>query len=124
MPTPLPQLPAAAPVASAPAPVNDDAAVRKVVADYARAITDKDVDLFRSVMANFSSDDERRLRAAFQSNQKQRLEITIESVEVRAAEANVKLTRRDSIDDHTITSQQTMGLAKGSSGWVIKRISK
>jgi len=114
MPTPVPT----------PAPVKEEPLVRQAIANYAQAIESKDIDLFRAVMPGLSSADERNLRAAFAGNQRQTVQITIDSIQIRGNAATVRLTRNDTIANHTVTSHQTMALAKNGSAWVITHIGR
>jgi len=124
--------PVTAPVATLPATtapslsssVPDEPAIRKVVADYGRAIEQKDLGLFRSVKPNLSADEEQRLQAAFQATATQRVAITITAIQISGAQATVRMSRRDSVDGHTVTTQQTLNLAKGPGGWTIREIGK
>ena len=123
--TPPPANRGAAPSAPA-ATENDEAAVRRVVASYARAIENKDVALFRSVKPNLSGEEERRLQEGFRAVASQQVRITPTSVEIRGQEATVAAQRRDTIDAggrrQTVESRQTFRLARTSSGWVITDI--
>jgi len=130
---------AAQPVASTPPPVDraptppqpaspetDEAAVRRVVASYARAIESKDVALFRSVKPNLSGEEERRLQEGFRAVASQQVRLTPTSVEVRGQDATVIAARRDIIDAggrrQTVESRQTFRLTRTTSGWVISEI--
>ncbi|MGH9258237.1 MAG: protein kinase domain-containing protein [Vicinamibacterales bacterium] len=105
---------------------DDDAAIRRVVATYARAIETKDVALFRSVKPNLSSEEQRRIEAGFRAISSQRVAITILSIIHRGAEASVRLGRRDTIDaggrQQTVESRQTLTLIRTGTGWVIREI--
>ena len=57
--------PAPSPVA--PPEVNDESAIRRVVAAYARAIETKDLALFRSIKPNLGADEERRIQQGFRA---------------------------------------------------------
>ena len=61
--TPLPSPSASLP--PAPGAVGADAAVRRVIEEYGRAISSQDVALFRSLKPDLTADDEKRLREAF-----------------------------------------------------------
>ena len=130
-PPPTPRTPATSPSArpadaAAPAAVDEDAAIRKVTATYARAIESKDIGLFRSVKPNLSGEEERRLNDAFRAVSSQEVALTIQSVERKGNEATVRLRRRDTIHaggrDHTAERQQTLTLVRGENGWVITDI--
>ena len=102
---------------------DEDAAIRKVVAAYARAIENKDLALFRSIKPNLSGEEERRLQAGFRAVTTQRVTLTILSIQPRGDQAAVVLRRRDTIEvdrrRQTADSQQTLTLARARGGWVI-----
>ena len=108
---------------AAPPAEDEDAAIRKVVAAYARAIETKDVALFRSIKPNLSGEEERRLQAGFRAVTTQRVTLTILSIQPRGDQASVVLRRRDTIEvdrrQQTADSQQTLTLARARGGWVI-----
>jgi hypothetical protein len=109
-----------------PQPETDDAAVRRIVASYARAIESKDVALFRSVKPNLSAEEERRLQEGFRTVTSQQVRLSPTSVEIRGQEATVVAQRRDIIDAggrrQTVESRQTFRLTRNASGWVITDI--
>jgi hypothetical protein len=122
-----PQPPPARPTPAAESPVVDeDAAIRKTTATYARAIETKDLGLFRSIKPNLSGEEERRLREGFRAVASQDVAITIESIDRRGQQATVRLRRRDTIQAggrvHTTEGLQTLTLARGEHGWVITDI--
>ena len=118
-------LPPAAPPATTLAPVDDEAAVRKVVADYARAIETKDLALFRTLKPNLTPDDERRLREAFEGIRSQRVEMRILAVQVQGQTSTVRATRRDEINGKALSAvEQTFVLARGPAGWTIREIGR
>ena len=106
-----------------PSVEDDDAAIRKVVAAYARAIENKDMALFRSIKPNLSGEEERRLQAGFRAVATQRVAVTILSIQPRGDQASVVLRRRDTIEvdrrQQTADSQQTVTVARARGGWVI-----
>jgi hypothetical protein len=106
----------------------DDAAIRRVVATYARAIETKDLALYRSVKPNLSPDEQRRIEEGFRAVTSQQVNITIVSIEQRAQDASVRLRRRDTIQaggrQQTSESLQTMTLVRSASGWVIREIGR
>ena len=116
-----------APVAPPPAE-DDEAAIRRVVATYARAIETKDLSLFRSVKPNLSREDERRIAEGFRAVSLQQVNVTILSIERRGSEATVRLRRRDAIEAggrrQTTETDQSMTLARTGSGWVIVEIGR
>jgi hypothetical protein len=113
-PQPPPTLPAAA---------LDEPAVKRVIADYARAIESKDLVLFRSVNPGLSPDAEKRLKDAFRSVKSQGVAVTINSVRIDGNSATVRLTRRDTLDGKAMPPiEQTFTLTKGPGGWFIQKI--
>jgi hypothetical protein len=119
------------PQRAAPAPEprqaeTDETAIRRVVATYARAIETKDLALFRTVKPNMSADEQRRIEDGFRAVSAQRVRLTILSIEPHGQEATVHVQRRDTIQaagrEQTADSVQTMTLARGTSGWVIRDI--
>jgi tRNA A-37 threonylcarbamoyl transferase component Bud32 len=124
--------PATAPVAppasiavppSQPAPAGAEAAIRQVLADYARAIESQDVALFASVKPNLSGDERKRLEAAFKAIKSQQVRIAVESVQVAGTQATVRVARQDTINGKPQPPlQQTFRLALGPAGWKIEAI--
>ena len=107
------------------APSPDETAIRKVIADYAKAIENKDVDLFKSVKPNLSADEEKRARTAFASIQSQVVKITFLSIDMKEHQAVVKVTRRDTINGSIPGAfPQTFTMSKGRTGWVIEEIGR
>ncbi len=103
----------------------DESAIRKVIADYAKAIENKDVELFKSVKPNLSADEEKRARNAFASIQSQVVKITFLSIDMKEHQAVVKVTRRDTINGSIPGAfPQTFTLSKGRTGWVIDEIGR
>ena len=107
------------------APSADETAIRKVIADYARAIENKDVELFKTVKPNLSADEEKRARNAFASIQSQVVKITFLSIDLKDRQAVVKVTRRDTINGSIPGAfPQTFTMSKGRTGWVIDEIGR
>jgi serine/threonine protein kinase len=134
-----PEAPAAPPAAApkiepksdTPAPTgasseNDDAAIHRLIASYARAIESKDLTLFRTIKPNLSAQEERRLREGFRDVTSQRVAITVLSITRRGDEASVAVRRRDTIQaggrQQTVESQQTLRVSRVNGGWVITDI--
>jgi hypothetical protein len=113
-------------VTAAPGPESpDETAVRKLLGDYARAIEQKDLALFRAVKPNLTKEEEARLQKAFASIQSQVVKITIQSIQVQVRQATVRLMRRDTIDSSTIASfPQTLLLDREKDGWTIREINR
>ena len=107
------------------APSAEDAAIRKVIADYGRAIETKDLDLFKSVKPNLTEDEQRRTRTAFEAVNSQVVKITITAVVVDETDAVVRVSRRDTINGSIVSSfPQTFRLARGKAGWGIQEIGR
>jgi hypothetical protein len=108
---------------AAPSGEQDESAIRRVIGTYARAIENKDVQLFRSVVPNLSREAERRLEEGFRAVTSQRVDLTILSIERRGDRASVLVRRRDTIEvgrrQQTAESQQAMTLARTGRDWTI-----
>jgi ketosteroid isomerase-like protein len=135
--TPAEPLPNATPPPAAPRPSEppapppsrdaaDDAAIRRVVTTYGRAIETKDLALFRSVKPNMSGDEERRLQQGFRAVTSQRVNLTIASIDHRGDAASVVVQRRDVLESggrkQTVEARQVLSLARAGDGWVIVEI--
>ena len=107
--------PPAAPRVAAPAPApgpSDNELIRALVDDYERAIETRDLDLFRRIKPNLSSDEENRLRQAFQAG-RQNVNIEILELDVSDDTARVRLVRRDSVNgDFLPPFKQLLSLRK------------
>jgi len=113
------------PQASLPTDAGEETAIRRVIDDYARAIERKDLDLFKTVKPNLTSDEEKRARSAFASVQSQVVRITFVSIDVKERQAVVKVTRRDTINGSIPGAfPQTFNMTKGHAGWVIDGIGR
>jgi serine/threonine protein kinase len=122
-----PSAPAAAPAAApAPSAADDDAAIRRVIATYARAIENKDLALFRSLKPNLSPEEERRLENGFRAVSSQQVAITIVSIDRRRDDASVAIRRRDTITasgrTQTVESNQMLQLTRTPGGWIVMTI--
>ena len=108
--------------------VDDDAAIRSVVAAYARAIETKDLALFRSIKPNLGTDEERRIQQGFRAVTSQRVNITILSIDRRGDNATLLLRRQDIIEaggrKQSPESRQTMTLTRTNGTWVITEIGR
>jgi hypothetical protein len=104
----------------------DEAAIRRVTASYARAIETKDLALFRTIKPNLSREEERRLQDGFRAVTSQRVALTIVSLEHTGDEASVRIKRRDTIQaggrPQTVDTEQTLQLTRTAAGWVILAI--
>jgi len=116
---PAPTLPAA-PAPGAPGP---EPAIRKVIADYGRAIESKDIALFRAVKPNLTPDEEKRLQESFKAIKSQQVGITIEAVQVDGGLATVRVSRQDTINGTRVKPiQQVFRLVPSGSTWAIQTI--
>ena len=114
---------------AAPSPAEEDeAAIRRVVAAYARAIETKDLSLFRSVKPNLSREEERRIAEGFRAVSLQQVRLTVLVIDRRGSEATVRLRRRDVVEAggrrQTTETDQSLTLARTGSGWVIVDIGR
>jgi ketosteroid isomerase-like protein len=111
---------------AAPSAQEDEAAIRRVTATYARAIEEKDLALFRSIKPNLSREEERRLQEGFRAVTSQRVNLTVLSLDRRGDEASVVVRRQDTIEaggrQQTTESRQTMTLARTGGRWTIVQI--
>jgi hypothetical protein len=102
---------------------DDDDAVRHALQTYERAIENKDLALFKSVRPDLSGDEERRLRASFQQVDRQHVELQIDALAVTGDQAEVRVTRQDSVQSggrtQTSRSTQTIRLARRGAAWII-----
>ncbi|MGH9218729.1 MAG: hypothetical protein ACRD1W_05485, partial [Vicinamibacterales bacterium] len=127
-PSPVAPPPARTPASPAPAEVDDDTAIRRVVAAYARAIESKDLALFRSIKPNLGADEERRIQQGFRAVTSQKVNITIVSINRSGDRASLQLRRQDIIEAggrrQSPESRQTMTLAKSNGSWFIVEIGR
>jgi hypothetical protein len=114
----------AAPVSSAPFASQDEGPISAVIAEYARAIETRNLELFRSVKPILSGEEEQRLRAAFANTDAHSVKITLLSIEVKEPRATVRLARRDTIGSIVASFPQTIVLTRGPKGWTIDEIGK
>jgi hypothetical protein len=127
----VPQPPAETRPAETPKPApsadeRDDAAIRRLVATYGRAIEGKDLALFKSLKPNLTPDEERRLQQGFRAVTSQRVQLTIQSIDRRGDTATVVVQRRDDLDvggrRQTVEARQVLTLGRVKDGWVIVEI--
>jgi hypothetical protein len=105
-------------------PSTEEAAISAVLADYARAIETRDIELFRSVKPVLSPAEEQRLRAAFANTEAHTVKITLRSIELKEPHATVHLARRDTIGTIVASFPQTILLTRSAKGWAIEEIGK
>jgi predicted Ser/Thr protein kinase len=109
------------PVPATPRPAGSEAEVRQVIAEFGRAIENRDLALYRTLKPGLSSGDEKRLREAFKASTTQRVGITVDSVQVEGDRATVRATRQDVIDGRpTKAVAQTFQLVRVGAIWQIQ----
>ena len=124
-PTAAPQPSPSASLPPAPGSPADgsDAAVRRVIAEYGRAIGSQDLALFRSLKPDLSADEEKRLREAFKMIKSQVVGISVESVAIDGDRATVRVTRQDVVNGRPMKpAAQTFRLARSGANWQIQSI--
>ena len=122
---PITQAPATLPPVTVPPatqPVSEEPAVRRVIADYGRALQNKDLALFRSIKPNLSGSEEDKLRASFANIKDWRVNISVSSVEIDGNQATVRAARSDTVNGKPVSLRQTFVLTKGANGWTIREI--
>ncbi len=112
-----PAKPAAAPVET------DDAAIRRVIRTFERAIETKDIALYRSVRPNLSRAAENTLTTSFRQIDSQEIDITVDDLQINGRTASARLVRRDTLvtggRKQTQNSTQTLRFEKTEAGWII-----
>jgi|KBSSwiStaDraftv2_1062776.scaffolds.fasta_scaffold77104_2 serine/threonine protein kinase len=121
-PPPATPPPAAAPAAAAPVE-SDDAAIRRVIQTYRRAIETKDIALFRSVRPNLTRAAETTLMNSFRQIDSQQIELRVENLRIDGRTASAQIARRDTLITsgrrQVQNSTQTLRFAKTDAGWFI-----
>jgi serine/threonine protein kinase len=120
---------AAAPPAAPASPVEDDeAAIRRLVAAYGRAIETKDIALFRTLKPNLTPGERQTIENGFRAVGAQQVTLTIESIERQGPEASVRLRRHDVVEmngrQRTVDNEQTLRVGRSPAGWIILRIGR
>ena len=106
-----------------PAATAHDPAIRRLIAEYARALEGRDLALVRTVKPNLSGEEEKRLQDAFKAIKWQQVRITIDSIQVDGGQATVRGSRQDTIDGKPMRAvHQTFRLVQGGTGWTIHTI--
>jgi len=115
--------PATLPPATQPA--SEEPAVRRVIAEYGRALQTKDLALFRSIKPNLSGAEEDKLRASFANIPKNwQVNIAVSSVLIDGSQATVHASRTDTVNGKPMSHHQSFTLTKGASGWTIRDIGR
>lgn len=103
----------------------DDAAIRKVVEEFRRAIQSKDIALYRAVKPNLSADEQKRLESIFKQYPKDyKVAITVASIQFDGAEARVRVSQQNTVNGAPFVFQQVLTLVKGPDGWIIRDIGR
>jgi type IV secretory pathway protease TraF len=106
-----------------PAGDGAEAAVRRAIMDYKRAIESQDLALFRSLKPDLSQNDEKTLRESFKAIKSQVVGITVESIQVDGDRATVRVARQDMINGRPMRAMnQTFRLARSGGAWQIQSI--
>jgi serine/threonine protein kinase len=107
---------------------DDDAAIRRVIDTYIRAIETKSVPLFQSVKPNLTDEERRRLEDGFKAVSSQIVNFRILSIDRKGSKASVRLARRDSLQAEKpfeVETQQAISLERTSHGfWIIVAIGR
>lgn len=117
----------APPTTSAPTRVQDEAAIRQVLADYERALETKNLALFREVKPNLSAGEEKSLTDAFRTTDSQQVEMTVNSIAIDGDSATVNVARHDIIvirgrSQDGRSRPQSFVMSKAGGKWVIVQI--
>ncbi|MET0555248.1 MAG: serine/threonine-protein kinase [Vicinamibacteria bacterium] len=99
--------------------VNDDAAIRRVLAQFERAFETGDTALWQSI---FPGSTAAQTKAVAAKNWKD-VNLTVTSIDVQGAKAIARIGRRDlGLDGKTYPFKQTLVLVKDASGWKISSV--
>jgi hypothetical protein len=120
-PRPATQAPSPAPQEN---PVEtDEAAIRRLLRSYERAIETKDLTLYRTIRPGLTATEETVLRRSFQQVASQEVDITVQGLTVDGNAATARVSRQDTLviggRRQTQNSTQTMRFARSATGWVI-----
>jgi hypothetical protein len=101
----------------------DDAAIRRVIRVFERAIETKDIALYRSVRPNLSRAAESVLMNSFRQIDSQEIELRVENLRIDGRTASAQVVRRDTLVTRgrrqTQNSTQTLRFEKTEAGWII-----
>jgi hypothetical protein len=116
-PAPVPAKPPADPVET------DDAAIRRVIRTFERAIETEDIALYRSVRPNLSRAAESVLVTSFRQIDSQEIDLVVENLRIDGRTASARLVRRDTLviggRRQVQNSTQTLRFEKSAAGWLI-----
>jgi predicted Ser/Thr protein kinase/tetratricopeptide (TPR) repeat protein len=101
----------------------EKAQLQRVIAEYGRALENRDLGLYRTLIPGLSPESEKRLREAFKAYKPERVGITVDSVQLEGDRATVRATRQDVIEGRaTKAVSQTFQLVRSGSAWQIQSI--
>ena len=122
-PTPPAAIPPAQTQAAPSVAESDDAAIRRVIQTYKRAIETKDIALFRSVRPNLTRAAETVLMNSFKQIDSQQIDLRVESLRIDGRTASAQIVRRDTLITagrrQVQNSTQTLRFQKTDAGWFI-----
>jgi len=122
-PTPPAAIPPAETQAAPSVAESDDAAIRRVIQTYKRAIETKDIALFRSVRPNLTHAAETVLMNSFKQIDSQQIDLRVESLRIDGRTASAQIVRRDTLITagrrQVQNSTQTLRFQKTDAGWFI-----
>ncbi|HYJ94478.1 MAG TPA: serine/threonine-protein kinase [Vicinamibacterales bacterium] len=122
-PTPPAVIPPAQTQAAPSVAESDDAAIRRVIQTYKRAIETKDIALFRSVRPNLTHAAETVLMNSFKQIDSQQIDLRVESLRIDGRTASAQIVRRDTLITsgrrQVQNSTQTLRFQKTDAGWFI-----
>jgi len=102
---------------------SDDAAIRRVIQTYKRAIETKDIALFRSVRPNLTRAAETVLMNSFKQIESQQIDLRVENLRIDGRTASAQIVRRDTLITagrrQVQNSTQTLRFQKTDAGWFI-----
>jgi hypothetical protein len=102
---------------------SDDAAIRRVIQTYKRAIETKDLALFRSVRPNLTRAAETVLINSFKQIESQQIDLRVENLRIDGRTASAQIVRRDTLITagrrQVQNSTQTLRFQKTDAGWFI-----
>jgi tetratricopeptide (TPR) repeat protein len=117
--------PSASPTAAAAVTGSGDVEVRRVIADYVRALSGQDIALYRSIKPDLSSEEEKTLRRVFKEIKSWQVGINIESVQLDGERATVRASRQDVVDGRAMKAvSQVFRLARSGGSWHIQSMSQ
>jgi predicted Ser/Thr protein kinase len=118
--------PSASPTAAATAVTGSgDVEVRRVIADYVRALSSQDISLYRSIKPDLSADEEKTLKRVFKEISSWQVGINIESVQLDGERATVRASRQDVVNGRPMKAvSQVFRLARSGGSWHIQSMSQ